>query len=74
MKGSLAWDGILERFGFEPSFLPDYKGLRGDPSDNIIGIEGIGEKSAAYRRKSFFSKFRVAFENNQSRDFTSTCS
>jgi DNA polymerase-1 len=26
--------------------LPDYKGLRGDPSDNIIGISGIGEKTA----------------------------
>ena len=26
--------------------MPDYKGLRGDPSDNIIGIAGIGEKTA----------------------------
>ncbi len=37
---------VLERFGFGPKLLPDYKGLRGDPSDNIVGIEGIGEKSA----------------------------
>ena len=37
---------VFERFGFEPKFLPDYKGLRGDPSDNIIGISGIGEKTA----------------------------
>lgn len=37
---------VLERFGFRPEFLPDYKGLRGDPSDNIIGIKGIGEKTA----------------------------
>lgn len=37
---------VLERFGFEPKYLPDYKGLRGDPSDNIIGIKGIGEKTA----------------------------
>ncbi len=37
---------VMERFGFEPKFLPDYKGLRGDPSDNIIGIKGIGEKTA----------------------------
>ncbi len=37
---------VKERFGFEPKFLPDYKGLRGDPSDNIIGIKGIGEKTA----------------------------
>ncbi len=38
---------VFERFGFEPESLPDYKGLRGDPSDNIIGIKGIGEKTAS---------------------------
>src|ERR1035437_9422043 len=37
---------VVERFGFVPKLLPDYKGLRGDPSDNIIGIKGIGEKTA----------------------------
>ena len=37
---------VVERFGFKPKFLPDYKGLRGDPSDNIKGIKGIGEKTA----------------------------
>jgi len=37
---------VVSRFGFLPKFLPDYKGLRGDPSDNIIGIKGIGEKTA----------------------------
>ena len=37
---------IKERFGFGPELLPDYKGLRGDPSDNIIGVKGIGEKTA----------------------------
>lgn len=37
---------VFERFGFKPLLLPDYKGLRGDPSDNIIGIKGIGEKTA----------------------------
>jgi len=39
-------DKVIERFGFKPKFLPDYKGLRGDPSDNIIGIKGIGDKTA----------------------------
>ncbi len=39
-------DGVMKRFGFEPKLLPDWKGLRGDPSDNIIGIKGIGEKTA----------------------------
>ena len=38
---------VKERFGFSPIYLPDYKGLRGDPSDNIIGIKGIGEKTAS---------------------------
>ena len=36
-------DAVVERFGFKPKLLPDYKGLRGDPSDNIIGIKGIGD-------------------------------
>lgn len=39
-------EAVKERFGFGPELLPDYKGLRGDPSDNIIGIKGIGEKTA----------------------------
>lgn len=38
---------VTERFGFPPKLLVDYKGLRGDPSDNIVGIKGIGEKTAA---------------------------
>ena len=37
---------VNARYGFGPKLLPDYKGLRGDPSDNIIGIKGIGEKTA----------------------------
>ena len=37
---------VVERFGFSPKLLVDYKGLRGDPSDNIAGVRGIGEKTA----------------------------
>jgi DNA polymerase-1 len=44
---------VLERFGFAPTLLPDYKGLRGDPSDNIIGIKGIGEKTASILIQNF---------------------
>ena len=40
-------EGVKRRFGFGPKLLPDFKGLRGDPSDNIIGIAGIGEKTAS---------------------------
>jgi DNA polymerase-1 len=39
-------DMVRERFGFGPLQLVDYKGLRGDASDNIIGVPGIGEKTA----------------------------
>jgi DNA polymerase-1 len=35
-----------EEFGFESTSLPDYKGLRGDTSDNIPGVKGVGEKTA----------------------------
>src|ERR1035437_7153051 len=44
---------VLDRFGFVPALLPDYKGLRGDPSDNIIGIKGIGEKTASTLIQNF---------------------
>ena len=47
--------GIIERYGFGPKLIPDYKGLRGDASDNIIGIAGIGEKTATDLIKNFGS-------------------
>ena len=37
---------VRERFGLEPLQLPDYRGLKGDPSDNLPGIPGVGEKTA----------------------------
>jgi DNA polymerase-1 len=40
-------DAVVTRFGFGPELIPDFKGLRGDPSDNIPGIRGIGEKGAS---------------------------
>ena len=46
---------VQERFGFGPKQLPDYKGLRGDPSDNIIGISGIGEKTGSELIQKFGS-------------------
>jgi DNA polymerase-1 len=39
-------EAVMERFGFPPERIPDYKGLRGDPSDNIKGVPGIGDKTA----------------------------
>lgn len=48
-KGPPEWIGeeeVKKRMGFEPKMMIDYKGLRGDPSDNIPGVYGIGEKTA----------------------------
>ena len=40
-------DKVLERYGVTPAQVPDFLGLKGDPSDNIPGVPGIGEKTAA---------------------------
>lgn len=48
-KGELIeydWDRVYEKLGVYPDQVIDYKGLRGDTSDNIPGIRGIGEKTA----------------------------
>ena len=37
---------FIQEYGFEPTSVPDYKALLGDPSDNIEGIKGIGGKTA----------------------------
>ncbi len=37
---------VKEMYGFEPKQIIDYKGLRGDSSDNLPGIPGVGEKTA----------------------------
>jgi DNA polymerase-1 len=39
--------GILERTGVAASQYPEYAALRGDPSDNLPGVPGVGEKTAA---------------------------
>ncbi|MGE5594446.1 MAG: DNA polymerase I [Hyphomicrobiales bacterium] len=36
-----------ERYGFSPKYMIDFKALKGDTSDNIEGIKGIGEKTAS---------------------------
>jgi len=40
-------DEVFERYGVTPEQVPDYLGLKGDTSDNIPGVPGIGEKTAA---------------------------
>lgn len=48
-KGELVeynWDRIYDKLGVYPNQVIDYKGLRGDTSDCIPGVKGIGEKTA----------------------------
>ncbi len=48
-KGELKeydWDRVYEKLGVYPDQVVDYKSLRGDTSDNIPGVKGIGEKTA----------------------------
>ncbi|MBI3975389.1 MAG: DNA polymerase I [Armatimonadetes bacterium] len=40
-------EAVRRRFGFAPPQLPDYKALKGDTTDNIPGVPGIGEKTAS---------------------------
>ena len=48
MSDTVVYDAeeVKKRFGFGPEAMVDYKALRGDPSDNIPGVPGIGEKTA----------------------------
>jgi len=50
---------VKERYGLKPDELIDYKALRGDPSDNIPGVRGIGEKGAAELIKEFGSLEKI---------------
>lgn len=44
---------VRARFGIKPDQMVDYKALRGDPSDNIPGVRGIGEKTAVELLQEF---------------------
>ena len=39
-------DAVIDRYGIAPELVPDFVGLKGDTSDNIPGVPGIGEKTA----------------------------
>ncbi len=51
------WDveAVRGRYGIEPGRLPDLKALMGDPSDNIPGVSGVGERTAVRLLKRFGS-------------------
>ncbi|MFC1937913.1 DNA polymerase I, partial [Chloroflexota bacterium] len=44
---------VAEKYGLQPAQIADFKGLKGDPSDNIPGIPGIGEKTATKLLQQF---------------------
>ncbi len=46
-------DGVIERYGIPPELVPDFIGLKGDTSDNIPGVPGIGDKTAAQLLQRF---------------------
>jgi len=57
LKETIIYDekAVKERYGFSPSQIVDFKALKGDPSDNIPGVSGIGEKTAINLIKLFGS-------------------
>ena len=40
-------EAVVEKYGLTPTQYPDFAALRGDPSDNLPGIPGVGEKTAS---------------------------
>ncbi len=52
-------DAVVERYGVPPELITDLMGLRGDTSDNIPGVPGIGEKTATQLLQQFGSLERV---------------
>lgn len=57
LKDTVLYDAkeVMKRYGIVPHQLIDFKSLRGDPSDNIPGVTGIGEKTAIQLIKDFGS-------------------
>ncbi len=48
-------EGVVDRYGIQPELIPDFIGLKGDTSDNIPGVPGIGDKTAAELLQRFGS-------------------
>ncbi len=51
--------GVIDRYGIPPELVPDFIGLKGDTSDNIPGVPGIGDKTAAELLQRFGSLDQV---------------
>lgn len=71
LKDTVLYDeqAVKEKYqGLTPSQLVDFKGLRGDPSDNIPGVTGIGEKTAIKLLKVFGSLAQLYREIEEESD------
>lgn len=69
MQDTVLYDeaAVMKRFeGLKPEQMADYKGLRGDPSDNIPGVTGVGEKTAIQLLNEFgtLDKLYINLEKN----------
>ncbi|MCX8015971.1 MAG: DNA polymerase I [Patescibacteria group bacterium] len=63
-------DLVKQRYeGLVPAQLVDFKALKGDPSDNILGVKGIGEKTAIELIKNF-SSLENLYQEIEKEDFT----
>jgi DNA polymerase I len=58
-------EGVIERYGIPPELIPDFIGLKGDTSDNIPGVPGIGDKTAAELLQRFGSLEEVLAHVNE---------
>lgn len=60
-RRSVNWtpEQVYEKYGFEPRFIPDFKGLVGDASDNLAGVTGVGPKTATQLISEFGSLEKI---------------
>ncbi|TSC91077.1 MAG: DNA polymerase I [Parcubacteria group bacterium Licking1014_17] len=65
-------DAVIKRFGLNPSQMPDFKGLKGDPSDNIPGVPGVGDKTASELIKNYgdLDSLYKALEKGKTKDIS----
>ncbi|MFH1643291.1 MAG: 5'-3' exonuclease H3TH domain-containing protein [Patescibacteria group bacterium] len=61
IKNAILYDEeeVIKKHGITPEQILDYKALRGDPSDNIPGVTGIGEKTATMLLNKFFTLEKI---------------
>ena len=62
-------EAVMEKYGVTPAAFIDVKGLMGDPSDNIPGVKGIGEKTAFSLIQNYQSIENI-YENIETIDVT----